>query len=392
YTKILDGGWSSGDYATFQLGLISGINNSRQKIEWLTNLVRNYPNSDLVPDAYLEIAGTHLADERYEEAIPFLKQVTTSASSTLVPKAYLQLGIAYFNLNKNDEALQQYTTLLQRYPNSTEAEEALENARAVFVEEGRSAEYVEFARKMGKEVSVSQEDQLAYQEAEVQFNNGNFLQAVAKFEQYLSRFPNGKYALEANFYKSEIYFDQKEWAKAAAGYATLADRVPHKFGERSVLQSARLNFFDLKDFAKAKRYYEQLKQMADSREIRLEAMRGLLRSEFQLNQWAEAAQNARDLLNEKGIGTDDQVLANLALARSLHDAKQYAEAITYYRNVAQLSKAAYGAEARYQIAACYFEQRKLEEAEKAAFQVINGAGSYEEWVTKAYLLLGDIYF
>ena len=214
YTKILDGGWSSGDYATFQLGLISGISNSRQKIEWLTNLVRNYPNSDLVPDAYLEIAGTHLADERYEEAIPFLKKVTTFTSSTLVPKAYLQLGIASFNLNKNDDALQQYTTLLQRYPNSTEADEALDNAKAVFVEEGRSAEYVEFARKMGKEVSVSQEDQLAYQEAEVQFNNGNFQQALAKFEQYLGRFPNGRYALEANFYKSEIYFDQKEWAKA----------------------------------------------------------------------------------------------------------------------------------------------------------------------------------
>ncbi|HVS95442.1 MAG TPA: hypothetical protein VHE54_03120, partial [Puia sp.] len=28
----------------------------------------------------------------------------------------------------------------------------------------------------------------------------------------------------------------------------------------------------------------------------------------------------------------------------------------------------------------------------AAFEVINNSGSYEEWVTRAYLLLGDIYF
>jgi TolA-binding protein len=34
----------------------------------------------------------------------------------------------------------------------------------------------------------------------------------------------------------------------------------------------------------------------------------------------------------------------------------------------------------------------MKDAEKAAFEVINKSGSYEEWVTKAYLLLGDVYY
>ena len=34
----------------------------------------------------------------------------------------------------------------------------------------------------------------------------------------------------------------------------------------------------------------------------------------------------------------------------------------------------------------------LADAEKAAFEVINKSGSYDFWVTKSYLLLGDIYF
>jgi TolA-binding protein len=34
----------------------------------------------------------------------------------------------------------------------------------------------------------------------------------------------------------------------------------------------------------------------------------------------------------------------------------------------------------------------LPDAEKAAFEVINKSGSYDWWVTKAYILLGDIYF
>jgi tetratricopeptide (TPR) repeat protein len=67
-------------------------------------------------------------------------------------------------------------------------------------------------------------------------------------------------------------------------------------------------------------------------------------------------------------------------------------AITYLRTVISLSKAAYGAEARYEIANCYFKQNQMKDAEKAAFEVINKSGSYEEWVTRAYLLLGDVYY
>ena len=85
------------------------------------------------------------------------------------------------------------------YPNSVEAQEALDNAKSIYVEEGRTSEYVNFAKGMGIAVSASQEDQLAYQEAEVQFNNGNFAAAQQKFEDYLKKFPDGKYALGSQF-------------------------------------------------------------------------------------------------------------------------------------------------------------------------------------------------
>jgi TolA-binding protein len=392
YDKVLEFSWPASDYATFQNAMIAGINSPKEKINLLSSISRKYPTSSLIPDANMEIAGSYLSNEQYREAIPYLKNVISDPGSSLKPRAYLRLGIAYYNLDNNTEALKQYASLLQQYPNAPEAEEALDNAKVIYVEEGRSAEYVSFARSMGKEISVTQEEQLAYQEAEIQFNNGNFPAAARKFEEYLDRFPEGKHSLEALYYKSEIYFNQKDWAKAAAGYEKLADRVPHKFGERSLLNAARLNFFDLKNYEKAEKYFAKLKEFANGQETKLEAMRGLLRSQFQLQNWTAAADNAKELLSQKGIGTDDKVLANLALARAYQQNKQYAEAITSYRSVAALSKAAYGAEARYEIANCFFIQNRLGDAEKAAFEVINKSGSYEEWVIRAYLLLGDIYF
>jgi TolA-binding protein len=392
YDKVLSYSWASGDYALFQKAMVTGVSNSKGKIDLLNSISRKYPGSSLNADANFEIANTHIAAEQFREAIPYLKNVVGDPASSLKPKAYLKMGIAYYNLNSDAEALKQYTTILQQFPNAPEAEAALENARIIYIDQGKTSEYVTFARNMGKEITVNQEDELAYQEAEVQFNNGNFPAAAKKFEDYLTRFPEGKYAMEALYYKSEIYYNQKDWAKAAPGYELLADRAPNKFGEKALVLAARLNFFDLKNYEKAEKYFTSLKSFASSQENKLEAMRGLLRAQYQLEKWKDAVANAKDLLNEKGIGTDDKILANMAIAKSYQTSNDCAQAITYYRQVATLSKSAYGAESRYAIAECFFGQNRLEDAEKAAFEVVNKSGSYELWATKAYILLGDIYF
>ena len=391
YDKVLEFSWPSGDYATFQKGMIAGVNNSKEKIRLLSQISRQYPTSSLIPDANLEIGNTYLSNEQYRESIPFLKNVANDPSLTLKPKAYLKLGIAYYNIENNAEALKQYTALLQQFPNSAEAEEALENAKIIYVEEGRTAEYVGYARNMGKEISGTQEDQLAYQEAELQFNNGNFPSAANKFEDYLKRFPDGKYLLEALYYKSEIYSNQKDWVKAVAGYEQLADRAPHKFADRALTQAARINFFDLKNYEKAEKYFLKLKEFASTQDNKMEAMRGLLRSQYQLKKYSEAINNAKELLAQKSAGTDDKVLANMAIAKSYQLNNQCDLAITNFRTVASMSKSAFGAEARYEIANCFYTQGRLSDAEKAAFEVVNKSGSYEDWVTRGYILLGDIY-
>ena len=391
YDKVIGFSWASGDYATFQKAMITGVSNDKEKVNLLSTISRRYPGSSLGADANMEIATSYIAAEQFRDAIPYLKNVINDPVSSLKPKAYLKMGIAYYNLNNDDDALKQYTAVLQQFPNSPEAEAALENARLIYVEQGKTNDYVAFARSVGKEISSNQEDELMYQQAEVQFNNGNFPTAAKKFEEYLTRFPDGKYALDALYYKSEIYYNQKDWAKAAEGYEKLADLVPNKFGEKALLSAARLNFFELKNYDKSEKYFTKLKEFASSQENKLEAMRGLLRSQYQLQKWNDAVANAKELLNEKGIGSDDKVVANMAIAKSFETANQCDQAITYYRTVASLNKSAYGAEARYGIAHCFFVQDRTSDAEKAAFEVVNKSGSYELWVTKAYLLLGDIY-
>jgi TolA-binding protein len=239
---------------------------------------------------------------------------------------------------------------------------------------------------------VSTEDSLSYGAAEKLYDDQKFKEALTAFNNYLQKYPDGAYILDANINIADIYYARKDWANALTAYEAVAADAPNKYAERAVLTAARINFFELKNYAGAEKYYAQLKQITSSQENKLEAMRGLLRCQYQQEKWTEALENAKELTAAKGSSADDKSLANMAIAKSYQVNGEYDLAITNFKSVVQLNKAALAAEARYEIAECWFLVNKLSEAEKAAFETINKSGSYDYWITKAYILLGDIYF
>ena len=184
---------------------------------------------------------------------------------------------------------------------------------------------------------------------------------------------------------------KKDWNNALRGYESVAADAPNAYAERAVLAAARINFFEIKNYAKAETYYGQLKQLTGSQENKLEAMRGLLRSQYQLQKWQDAVDNAKELAVAKGSSTDDKALANMAIAKSFQVNGEHDQAIANFKSVVTLNKAALAAEARYEIANSWLTVNKLQDAEKAAFETINKSGSYDFWVTKAYIVLGDVY-
>jgi TolA-binding protein len=393
YDNVIKLSWPAEDYATFQDAMITGIKSSKDKIALLSTMNRKFPGSSLVTDANMEIANTYMSDERFNEAIPYLNNVIKgSGNASLKPQAYFKLGNAYYNLNNNTEAIKQYQALLSQYPNSPEADAALDNVRALYVEAGKPDEYATFMRQAGRPISVSTEDSLTWSAAESQYNSGNVNAALTAFNSYIQKFPDGVYVIDASFYKGEIYNGKKDWNNALSGYEVVAGEAPNKFAEKAILAAARIYFFELKNYPKAEIYYTQLSQVTSSQEDKLEAMRGLLRSQYQQQKWSEAAASGKDLVASKGSSSDDKALANMAIAKSYQVAGQYDLALANFKSVVQLNKAALAAEARYEIANCWFALSKFPDAEKAAFETIKQSGSYDYWVTRSYILLGDIYY
>jgi tetratricopeptide (TPR) repeat protein len=393
YDNAIKLSWPSEDYATFQIAMLAGVKSADSKISGMNTMIRKFPKSPLVVDANMEIANTYMGNEKFREAIPYLKVVAENNDNTsLVPQAYLKLGTAYYNIDNNDEALRQFKSIVERFPSSSEAEDALDNIKSIYVEQGKPDEYAAYMRQIGKPLSADTEDELTWAAAEKLYDDQKINEALNAYNNYLQRFPNGAHVVEANFNRAEIYNVKKDWNNAVPAYEAVAAQAPNQFAERSVLAAARINFFELKNYARAEAFYAQLKQITSSQELKLEAMRGLLRCQYNQQKWAEASENAKELTAAKGSSADDKTLANMVIAKSYQVAGQYNEAINSFKSVVQLNKAALAAEARYEIANCWFLLNKLTESEKAAFETINKSGSYDYWITKAYILLGDIYF
>ena len=394
YEVVISNNLVSADYAYYQKAVIAGANNQpSNKINILQLFGQRYPKSSLLAEANMEMADTYMANENFKDALSPLNAVLNNKNAvSFQPQAYLKLGVCYFNLDNNLDALNQFKKLVSNFPNSQESNDAVEYVRNIFINQQKPTEFVEFMRQNGKEVSYNEADSLTYVAAYLRYDEKDFTAALKGFEQYLDKFSQGRYTIDANFLIAEMNNNGKEFTNALKHYEFVAEKAPNKFAESSVLQAARINYFELKDYTKAEVFFTQLKSIATQQDSKLESMRGLLRCQYKLSQWPDALPNAQELLLQKTIATDDRIMANMVIAKNDQLNNQMSEAADTYQLVINLGKSEYAAEARFRIAEILLAQGKLKEAEKAGFDVIKKAGSYDYWITKSYILLGQIYF
>jgi TolA-binding protein len=171
----------------------------------------------------------------------------------------------------------------------------------------------------------------------------------------------------------------------------VASQSPNKFAERAALVAARLNYFNLKQFDEAEKYFTILAQIATQQENRIEALKGLLRCQYKHEKWADCAKIATQIIQDKSSATDDILMANMALYHNSVLNGDTTGAIQLLNKIIKFNSSLITAEAHYQLAKSYLDGGKLALSEKTAFDVIKKQASYEYWVTKTYVLLGDIY-
>lgn len=394
YTSVYESGAEGADYALFQLSLIEGIKSPSGKIALLKEAEKKFATSDYKPLIFMELADTYLSEEQYESAIPYLQRIPqlVDKGDEMIPDAMLKLGIAHYNLDQTQLAVDRFTELILTYPSTQQSAEALESAKILFVEKGNIEEYESFLKNSGKSLNSLQKDSLRYQVVQTAVSSADVQLAKQSMNQYLAEFPNGLFAIEVQHLLAELYLDEKDWVNAARTYASLAERGASRYQEKSLRQAAKIYFFELKEYDKSVILFQQLASSTSKADVILEALRGEVRSRYYLKQWMEGVRVSEQILSNEKANQDDMSFAGIILGYFTQSNKEFLKSSTYFQNVVDGNQSGLAAEARYQLTLNAFEQENLSEAENLATKTIEFSGSNEYWITKTYILLGKIFF
>ena len=393
YQNIIDLHWSYEDYATLQKSIIlGGMGKINEKIDVLKRFDQTYSNSPFISDARMELAETYIYKEDFQLALSPLNAVIIDKNAiAFYPIALYKLGVTYFNMNKNEAALQSFQELNRNYPNSVETENSIEFVRNIFLEEQQPELFVQYMNNNNHPLAVDEQDSLIYRSAMIRYEEKNYVDAKNGLLKYLSIFPNGKHQIESNYLIAEMYYASQIYDSAVVYFSNVANQSPNRFAERASLLTARMYYFNIKNYDLAEKYFILLKQYAVQKENTLEALRGILRCQYKNNKWLEAAPIAKQIVEDKSFAIDDILMANMVLYHENILKNDTVNAQIVLEKIILNNASVYTAEAHYELANLYYIQHKYALAEKTAFEVAKKQASYEYWVTSAYILLGDIY-
>ena len=392
YQQVIDRLWINADYALFQKARIAGISKPEQKINLLLQMQKQFPSSGLITEADMEIADTYISEEKFNQAVPYLQRVVSLKISLLRATALFRLGTAFYNLDKDADALNTLQLLLKDYPSSPESSDALGLIKSIFVEKGDPLAYETYLKNSGRSLSDLEADSLNYEAIQIKINNNDCKGVLDLSAGYIKRFPNGIHSQEVRYQRSVCFQQAKDWNNALEGFESVVSGNASPIVENAALYGARIAYFELQALKRAVLLYEKLYQVAGADDRKTEALRGLLRCYYRLKEYESGQTAAQLLLNTKTAGNDDKALSHLVNGYIYQKKGMGEQALQSYRQTIQINKGEWAAEARYQIAKIYFDKKDYTQSEKAAFEVINKSGSYESWVARSYLLLGDIYY
>ncbi len=380
------------DYAQFQTGMIYGLQSQgEKKISSMKRLVADYPKSRFIPDAYFELGSEYVALKNNREAEKYFMYVIDDfKGNALVGKSYAILGRMYYNAGQDDKAVDMYTKLYKEYPGTTEAKGAADQVKRIYVENGRPGDYDRWLKNMGGSMPASERDSTYYEVAYTYYTKGEYKNAVNAFKTYLQEMQNGAFVISAHYYKAVSHQELKQNADAIEDYKIVADANGSEFQEDAVL-----NILDLSgpnaSCEQLVPYLDKIEKLTKSRETRYRAWGELLHCYQKMNKTTEAREIARKIGDELSAPEDLKGEALVYEGVLFYNEKNYSQALIKFEDAYTRFNNKYAAEAKYREGLVYFAQNNYDATDKSCNDVLNKYSSYDIWVGKAMLLLGDAY-
>ncbi|MHB0754351.1 tetratricopeptide repeat protein [Polaribacter sp. M15] len=394
YTIVIANNGAEADYAQYQVGMSFGFrNDSKAKIKALTKVLNDYNNSTLKDDALYQLANTYTKIKNNQKAHQaYDRLLSKHQRSVFLPRALVRQGLLYYNENKNKKALEKFKLTVQKFPNSSDAIEAVRNAKNIYIDEDNLNEYVAWTKTLKfVNVSDSELESSTFSIAQRKYFDGKNSSAILSLKKYLKSFPDGKNSLKANYYLADILFKEKLFTQAVAYYKNVLDAGQSEFSEDSLAKLSQI-YLQEESFAKAIPFLLKLEKEAYSKENILFAQSNLMKAYTITEAFNASMEYAKKILEKNKLDESLRLDAKKTMARSSFKTKEFDVAEAFYAEVEEEATGELKAEALYYSA--YFKNvnKEYEASTKVVQELIANYSAYKYWGVKSYVIMAKNYY
>lgn len=220
--------------------------------------IKRYPGDERKNDARLRLADSYFGSRNFSAASKVYQELFTSdARLSSNPYARYQYAQALFKSGKPNDAIQEFTNIQEKFPQSEYADVSLYTVAWIYFQRGSYSESISrYNSVMQKYPKTSLEPILYYSIGDAYFNMGNYDSAIVNYEKVISRFPSSNYVFDAVNGIQSSYVAQGKTDKAISFLTEFTSKNPNlSYVDQLAFKRGEI-FYSIRNYDQAKQAYK----------------------------------------------------------------------------------------------------------------------------------------
>ncbi|MDE0466590.1 MAG: tetratricopeptide repeat protein [Candidatus Poribacteria bacterium] len=246
--------------------------------------------------------------EQFELAEPkFTQLIENFPNSLFVENAWYAIGQLNYKLQNYEDSRQAFKAVLDGFPNSDFKDDAQHLIAQSFLNESNYEQaYQEFDKIATEEFKNYPDLQAeAMYKAAYSLNQlGRDDEAIGRYTNFITQFPESQYVTAAYFDQGAIYARQKDYDNARVNYELALQNTADRTLQAEIQSAIGSTYFDQGDYENAIVSYNTLLEEYPESDFIALAKVGIADSHFKLENWSEATVAYERVINEHEEETD----------------------------------------------------------------------------------------
>ena len=378
-------------YYQYAQSLFKG-GDANQAIVEFRNLQQKFPGSPYADKSLYLIGWINFQQNNYKGAITEYSNVLQVYPSTsLRPAIYYSIGDTYYNMEQYDSAIVNYQRVLSEFPSSNYVFDAVNGIQYAYIAQGKPEKAVSLINDfVSKNPNSNFSDKLFFKKGEIYYSRKQYDKAKISYNEFITAFPQSNLIPDAWYWMGKSSRNLGKDDEALQYFNKVFEDFPDK-------ESAVSSVIEMITIYNNRKDYNSALAMLNKSLDKLSKSPRLAELEFM---------KAETLINKSEIDGAYEVLVDIVqnyngnifaekskIELGLIDlaAKRYDNAVNYFKGLSETRNDELGAKAQFYLGELYADQNQYSEAVTALVRVKTVFSAYDEWLTRSFLKLGDVY-